>query len=442
MTRSGGLVTEGKRSDSSRRSRRGRRVLTLILILLLLTLGVAVNLLIRIVGVPGNTSTNVDTGGIEWVRSIYGMSDAAADQLQSAQMAAPDTDGSLWITDGVHGSLMRFSSDGRFLSSIKGPADEPLVSPARLTVGPNGLLYACEPMSDVVRVLDKNGNDAGSFGIPQPVSVAVSDDRIVVGAVSGFAILDLEGKPIKVLGSRGNGDDQFDYVHGVAIGSDGTIYVADSYNNRLSAYDRDGKRLWMIRTGNPGNGAEMVGGKLTVSEATDAVLKGADALQLPLGLTIDGAGRIVVIDMFGCSLAVFEPDGTFVGKYGEAGAEDGQFFYPTSVAYDPNRDWFAVADTLNNRVQIVRIPGSSGGAAATAAVQRALSGPLRACLLPFLLLVAALIASLVVRARRKKRTAHPELMNDYDGVSEDSTEGTELASDQDVPTSTSNGLSE
>jgi sugar lactone lactonase YvrE len=398
------------RSDRAVKSRRGRRILTLVLVVLLLTLGLAVNLLVRLVGVPGGSRAEIDTAGLQWVRSIYGMSDAVDDQLESAQMAVPDSDGSLWVTDGVHGMLMHFSADGEFIGALRGPEDAPLFAPSRLTIGPDGLFYICETMSDTVRVLDRNGNEAGSFSIPQPVSVAVSEDRIVVGAVAGFAILDMQHQPIQVIGSRGHGDAEFDYVHGVAIGDDGTIYIADSFNNRLSAYDKDGKRLWMMRTGKPGNGAEMVGGSLTVGEVTDAVLQGEDALQLPLGLTIDGAGRIVVIDMFECALAVFEPDGTFVGKYGDAGADDGLFFYPTSVSYDPARDWFAVADTLNNRVQIVRIPDSSSGGDVTAAVRRALTGPLRACLLPFLVLVVALVGSLFVRARRKRGPVRREML--------------------------------
>ncbi len=397
-----GASNTRRESAGAVRSRRGRRILTFVLIVLLLTLGIAVNLLYRLVGAPGGAPVAADSGELQWIRSIYGMSDAPEDQLYMVQAAVPDSDGSIWVTDGEHGMLMRFGPSGQFIETVDGTAEAPLFAPARLAVGPDGLVYACETMSDLVRVVDRDGNEAGSFAIPQPVSVAVDEEHIVVGSVSGFAILNKQGEPLHIIGSRGKGDLQFDYVHGVAISEDGqTVYVTDSYNNRLSAYTIEGERLWMIRAGKPGNGAEMVGGKLTVGEATDAALEGEDQLQLPLGLTLDGAGRIVVVDMFECALAVFEPDGTFVAKYGVAGADDGQFFYPVSVSYDEDRDWFTVADNLNNRVQVVRIPGS-GGEGAAAAVRRALSGPLRACIPPFLLLILALTISLFVRARRKR----------------------------------------
>jgi DNA-binding beta-propeller fold protein YncE len=277
--------------------------------------------------------------------------------------------------------------------------------PSRIAIGPDGRVYICETTSDRVRVLQPNGEDGGSFSVPKPISVAVSADRIAVGSVAGFAVYDKDGKILGVNGSRGKGPDQFDYVHGIAFGPDGSIYVSDSYNNRLSAYEPDGKRRWMIRTGAPSNSAEIANNMLASKAPSDTALKGADVLQLPLGLTVDGAGRVVVIDMYDCTMAVFEPKtGKFIGKYGDSGAEDGQFFYPVSVSYDSGRDWFTVADALNRRVQIVRIPGSSSGAGGAAATfNRALTSPWRACLFPLLLLLLMIAAFFIARFIRRRR---------------------------------------
>ncbi|MBS3973843.1 MAG: NHL repeat-containing protein [Actinobacteria bacterium] len=388
----------------AKKSRRGRRILGLTLVVLFLLLGLATFLLLRLIDPPGDPVAEADLGGVTWVRSIYGMSLAPEDQFLRTASAVPGPDGSIYIIDSQHRAVMRFTPDGRFIEMFRGPEDDPLISPSRMTVSSDGLMYIVETQQDRVRVLDSAGNDAGSFNIPRPVSVAVSDDRIVVGSIMGFAILDKEGSPIEIIGSRGQADYQFDYVHGVAIAENGNIFVADSFNNRLSAYDADGNRLWIVRTGMPGNQADMEDGRLTVREAEDQVLKGQDALQLPLGITLDGAGRIVVADMFECTLAVFNAeDGSFVGKFGNVGAEDGKFFYPTSVSYDPQRDWFTVADSLNSRAQIVRIPGSSGGGDLVAAANRALTGPVRACAIPLALVIMALAVFLISRARKKKQ---------------------------------------
>ncbi len=390
--------------QSTVRSRRGRRILAVVLVVLFILLAFASFLLLRLLVPPGGPGDDTETAGVTWVRSIYGMSSAIDDQFGRTQSAAPAPDGTIWVTDVQRRALMGFSADGSYIGSITGENDIPLAVVGRATVGPDGLFYVCETNRDVVRVIDRDGNEVSSFGIPSPVSVAVSEDRIVVGSVNGFAILDKEGNPLHVIGSRGQEDWQFDYVHGVAIAENGNIYVADSFNNRLSGYDPEGNRLWIVRTGNPSNQADMIDGRLTVLDAEDVSLQPGETLQLPLGLTLDGAGRIVVVDMFENTLAVFSTeDGSFIGRYGDVGANDGQFFYPQSVSYDAGRDWFLVADSLNNRVQIVRIPDSAGGGDLAAAVRRALAGPLRACFLPLLLLLIALVVWLSARAARKRR---------------------------------------
>jgi hypothetical protein len=391
---------------------RARRALALVLIILVLLLGLAGYLLYSAVvpTKPGATSAPVATRGITWIRSIYGTSQLPKDLFGQTQAAVPDNDGTIWITDVIRtSSLMHFSPDGRYLGALASvDPSAPISSPSRVAVGPDGRIYMCETALDRIHVLWPNGKDGGSFSVPQPVSVAVSDDRIAVGSVAGFAVLDKTGKPQGVKGSRGKGPDQFDYVHGIALGADGSVYVSDSYNNRLSAYEANGDLRWKIRTGVPANSASLTNNMLTSKETSDAVLKGEDALQLPLGLTVDGAGRVVVIDMYDCAMAVFDSKtGKFIGKYGDYGAEDGQFFYPVSVSYDASRDWFTVADALNRRAQIVRIPGSSSGLATgvTATVGRAMAGPLRACWFPLLLLLIAIAAFVIVHFMRRRRAA-------------------------------------
>lgn len=391
-------------------SRRGRRILGLVLVVLLLLLSLATFLLFRLLDPPGEAPVAGELLGIEWVRSIYGMSVAPEDQFSRTAAAVPGSDGSLHITDATHNAIMRFTPDGRYIESFRGPDADPLVVPGRLAVGPDGKIYVVETQNDRVRVLNPDGSYIGTFSVPKPASIAVSEDKIVVGSVNGFAILDpTDGSPVNVIGSRGQADYQFDYVHGVAIAEDGRIFVADSFNNRLSAYDAEGNRLWIVRTGKPSNRAEMIDGRLTVRELEDQALTGEEALQLPLGITIDGAGRIVVADMFECVLAVFDPeDGSLIGKYGTPGPEDGKFFYPTNVSYDPQRDWFTVSDTQNNRVQIVRLPDSSGGDDATAAARRVLDGPIRACAIPLALVILAAAVMLFLRRRKQQEASTTE----------------------------------
>ena len=68
-------------------------------------------------------------------------------------------------------------------------------------------------------------------------------------------------------------------------------------------------------------------------------------MEIPAGMTIDGAGRIVIVDPFGFDITILKPsNGQLIAKYGAPGTVDGQFVYPSDVSYAASHDWFAVAD--------------------------------------------------------------------------------------------------
>ena len=81
---------------------------------------------------------------------------------------------------------------GRPLSRCdQGPGRCAAHVPGRFAIGPDGSFYVVRDVRTTrPRPRRAATEDVGSFQIPKPVSVAVSDDRIVVGAISGFAILD------------------------------------------------------------------------------------------------------------------------------------------------------------------------------------------------------------------------------------------------------------
>ena len=224
-----------------------------------------------------------------------------------------------------------------------------------------------------------------------------------MGSVAGWAVLDLKGKPLAVYGSRGKGKDQFDYVHGIAFG----LTAASTWRTRTTTVSAPmsptASRRW-ISERLPRQLRSNDESGLMPKETSTPHSRQAMRLQLPLGLTVDGAGRVVVADMFDSNLAVFDSKtGKFIAKYGDIGAEDGQFFYPVSVGYDKGRDWFTVADAMNKRVEIVRIPGSAGAGGSAANVNRLMAGPLRACALPLALLLLAMAVFFITRFVRRRR---------------------------------------
>ncbi len=399
--------------DRTVKSKRGRRLVTVILIFLFLLLCAASYFLLRLVVPAGDIATSDEAGGITWVRSIYGWGPGPDQQLSRPGAVAIAGDGTILVPQiSGNAQVLRFNPDGSFDGSFDGGEDEGrILYPTGIRVGPDGAIYVVQTTQGNLLKLSPDGNETiFALDVVEPSSVAVAADRIVVGAKEGFAILDLDGTPVNVIGTGGFADDQFDTVSGVAIDDNGDIYIVDTYNNRISKYDQDGQRIWIVTTGNPGNQSANQGGG-SVNVETDAPA----GMQTPGTAVIDGNGRLVVLDMLDFSLAVFDSEnGDFLEKYGTFGAEEGKFVYPSGIAYDAERDWFAIGDLGNDRVQIVRIPGSSSSSLLPTA-RRALSGALRALLLPLILLLLALGYWIYrkVRERRANRLEMHEFSDEH-----------------------------
>ena len=129
-------------------------------------------------------------------------------------------------------------------------------------------------------------------------------------------------------------DGEFNFPNGVAVDANGNVYVTDSNNGRLVAFDRDGTELGIIRRG------------VSVGD-----------LGLPRGAAIDDAGRIYVADVSQQGIQSYQAitagqrSPTFIGGFGEEGTADGAFRLPNAVAVD-GRARIYVADWRNNRIQV------------------------------------------------------------------------------------------
>lgn len=388
-------------------SRRGRRTLTALIILLIVLLLLATALLYQVLKGPESPSAE-ETDGVTWIRSIYGYGPDVSQMIEPASVAVTDG-GTFWATDGIRGRVLSFNGSTGNLEAVLQPgnlasSDDELRYPSSVAVAPDGWLYVAESTYDRVRVYDENGDLRQTLEVPGPLSVAANDEMVLVGAGSGFAAYDRDGTLMGVIGTKGQGEDQFDNVNGVVLDEENNAYIVDSFNNRISKYDGEGFLLWMIETGSPGN--EGFGQRPDSEELKELEERYPPMMQVPMGATIDGSDRLVVVDMLDFSIAAFDTeDGSFLGKWGTYGEVDGRFMYPADIAYDPEYDWFVVADSGNKRVQVIRLPDSGGEREAE--FRRALSGPLRACGFPLLLLIIILTVWAVMRRRDRSRESEP-----------------------------------
>jgi hypothetical protein len=79
----------------------------------------------------------------------------------------------------------------------------------------------------------------------------------------------------------------------------------------------------------------------------------------PVGITIDSAGDVYIVDRFGSRIQKFHSNGSFVSSWGGQGSGDGQLNWPrgATVAAVNGTDQLYVADVNNFRIQVFDTSG-------------------------------------------------------------------------------------
>jgi tripartite motif-containing protein 71 len=82
-----------------------------------------------------------------------------------------------------------------------------------------------------------SGTGDGEFIRPDGVAVA-SDGCVYVSDTNNFRIRKFtsEGVFVSKWGTEGSGDGEFNQPYGAAVASDGSVYVVDSRNNRIQKF--------------------------------------------------------------------------------------------------------------------------------------------------------------------------------------------------------------
>jgi len=188
------------------------------------------------------------------------------------------------------------------------------------------------------------GPGAGQFQSPRAIAVAPDGSLYVADSGNNrIQHLSPSGEVLQVWGQYGDatqGDapgGTFNEPWGVAVAPDGTVYVADTWNYRVQKFTADGQFLAMWQTFGPDK---------------------TDVFYGPRGIAVDAHGRVLVVDTGDKRVVVFDADGSYLTQFGGAGLGPGQFDEPVGIALDENGNVY-VADTWNQRVQVFA-PDESG----------------------------------------------------------------------------------
>jgi serine/threonine-protein kinase len=206
------------------------------------------------------------------------------------------------------------------------------------------------------------------LAVDYPYCIAVTPDGVLYVSQrlrNRVVRLDPDGTVTQIAGTgksgvRGDGgsavDAELDNPCGIALDADGSVFIADSFNNRVRRVDPEGKIITVAGAGHPGPRIGP-GPRSAVSLA----------LTRPHGVAVDAGGRLYIANTESHQVILVDPDGRAVplagvglpGMTGDGGAGPlAQLRRPHDVAVAPDGTTVYVADTDNRRLRAVAPDGT------------------------------------------------------------------------------------
>ncbi len=263
-------------------------------------------------------------------------------------------DGSLYVADYENHRVRRVGPDG-VVTTVAGtgvmgfegdggPATQARLNyPASVSVAPDGSLYVADSENRRIRRIDTSGTittvagqtDYDNFedGIPATETLLTWIRGVAASPGGGFYIADSDAYRVRYVGPdgiiwtvAGNGtrgfsgdggpatEAQLGTVERVALGPDGSIYIADSGNHRIRRVRPDGIIETFAGGGNP---SEDIGDGGPATEAE---------LYSPVGVTVAPDGTVYIAEPVRYRVRRVDPDGYIttvagVGTPGDGGRQ-------------------------------------------------------------------------------------------------------------------------
>ncbi len=196
------------------------------------------------------------------------------------------------------------------------------------------------------------GKAGGQFSAPRGIAIG-SDGTITIVDQLNYRVQQFQpdGTFLRQWGGIGTGPDKFGQINGYAFGPtglaiapDGTIYIADTWNHRISAFTSNGLplRQW--------------GGFFNGQDNPAALPQHTSEFYGPRGIAIGSNGLLYITDTGNSRVLVFDKDGKFVRAFGSFGAGNGQMDNPIGIIARADGT-VAVADTNNARILLFSAEG-------------------------------------------------------------------------------------
>lgn len=238
-------------------------------------------------------------------------------------------------------------------------------------------VYAIDEKSGKLHIFDEGGalirSAAGPGFLSGPRGLAVGPDgSVFVADTKGnrVQVFDGEGKFLRTIGSRGSDPGELSRPVSVAVGTDGRVYVSDTGNHRIQVFSAEGVFLFGFGGKGEAQGMFREPGRIEVDPADHIYVldSGNDRLQkfkedttpaASMGLygqdfAVDRYGFIYMLDRKRSKVKELSPKGLVLGNIGTTGSGRGQFKDPRGISVGPEGE-LLIADTKNDRIQRIEV---------------------------------------------------------------------------------------
>jgi sugar lactone lactonase YvrE len=345
---------------------------------------------IRVIYPSGDVGTLAGNGAAGFVDGTGGASGTA--EMNVPKGITLDGQGNFYVSDANNNCIRRIDSAFNVTTfagnGMAGDADGPsqvpgnaeFAGPVGVALGPQGQVIVADTGNARLRlrkaggiVSTVSGNGSPGFmdgpvgmsrlSIPSAVAVDTPGNAYVadtgnnrIRLVNTFDVTStLSGNGARgfVDGTGGAlGTSEFNGPLGIARDSAGTLYIADTGNNRIRKVDASGNASTLAGNGQPGY-VDGAGGPTGPAE-----------FDSPMGVAVDTVGNVYVADSGNSRIRVIDAAGavsTLAGS-GVPGFLDGvpdvaQFSNPWGLAVDAAGNVY-VADVGNNRIRLVDSMGN------------------------------------------------------------------------------------
>lgn len=269
----------------------------------------------------------------------------APGQLNTPRNVAIGPDGRIYVADSGNHRIQVFDAQGNFVTGWGefGTAPGQFNEPWGLAVDEQ-FVYVADTWNHRIQKFTLNGGFVGTYGQsgaadtgsnslglffgPRSV-LLLPDNRLLVTDTGNhrMQVLTRDGTFLQQVGSFGNQPGQLNEPVGLALASNGTIYLADTWNGRIQQFLPEFFPIfdWRVRA-----------------------WAGQSINNKPY-LALDSLNRVYVTDPEGYRVLIFTANGEYLARFGKFGTDVNSFGLPNGIAIDAQNNIY-IADAGNHRI--------------------------------------------------------------------------------------------